>query len=193
MLVKICGLSSIEEISAAAQADFIGSVVFSPKSHRNIPVEKVETLIKHAQGEFVLVTSEATKDQVISMDQLGADIIQLHGTARKLRRYIRNAKVALAIEKEELSRTIDYANLAYIVVDTNQNGYGGTGEKWEWETLPNPPIPILVAGGISIQNYKQALEATGADGIDLSSSLEIHGRKSLKKITQFLEVLEHDR
>ena len=51
-LVKICGITEEQEVEYVneAGADFMGMVMFFPKSKRNITVEKASSLIKIRSG-----------------------------------------------------------------------------------------------------------------------------------------------
>lgn len=48
-LVKICGITEEQEVEYVNEAgvDFMGMVMFFPKSKRNITVEKASSLIKN--------------------------------------------------------------------------------------------------------------------------------------------------
>ena len=67
-LVKICGITEEQEVEYVneAGADFMGMVMFFPKSKRNITVEKASSLIKILNPEItsVAVTVEPTLDQI---------------------------------------------------------------------------------------------------------------------------------
>ena len=59
---------------------------------------------------------------------------------------------------------------------------GGTGQTLDWEQLGafNPPIPWLLAGGLTPDNVCTALSQLDPDGIDLSSGVEVSpGHKDL--------------
>ena len=66
---------------------------------------------------------------------------------------------------ELVAALADVANL--LVLDT---GSGGTGETFDWSTVP-AGIPALLAGGLNLANLEQAL-AVGTIGLDLNSGLE---------------------
>jgi phosphoribosylanthranilate isomerase len=66
---------------------------------------------------------------------------------------------------------------------------GGTGKTLDWETLTQftPPLPWLLAGGLSPQNISQALQQLNPDGVDLSSGVERKpGDKDLELVRQLL-------
>ena len=83
--VKICGLSRPEDIEAVNTygADYAGFVFFE-KSKRNISYEKAEMLLKELKKnpniQSVAVCVSPSKDEVKRMQNLGFDLIQIHGT-----------------------------------------------------------------------------------------------------------------
>jgi phosphoribosylanthranilate isomerase len=76
------------------------------------------------------------------------------------------------------------AGASAIVLDTRTSeGTGGSGRTCDWEAaaemVRETDAPVLLAGGLSPENLREALTTTGAAGADLSSSLEAApGRKS---------------
>ena len=83
--VKICGLSRPEDIEAvnAYGADYAG-IVFFEKSKRNVSYEKAEMLIKELKKNpkirSVAVCVSPSQDEVGRFNDMGFDLIQIHGT-----------------------------------------------------------------------------------------------------------------
>ena len=83
--VKICGLSRAEDIEAVNiyGADYAGFVFFE-KSKRNVSYEKAEMLLKELKKnpniQSVAVCVSPTKSEVKRMQNMGFDLIQIHGT-----------------------------------------------------------------------------------------------------------------
>ena len=84
---------------------------------------------------------------------------------------------ALVAEVLSEIRAAQAAGAAAIVLDTRTSeGTGGSGRTCDWEAaaeiIRRTDAPVLLAGGLSPENLTDALQATGAAGADLSSSLE---------------------
>ena len=79
--VKICGLSRPEDIEAvnAYGADYAGFVFFE-KSKRNVGYEKAEKLKKNPNIQSVAVCVSPSKEEVKRLNDMGFDLIQIHGT-----------------------------------------------------------------------------------------------------------------
>ena len=191
MIVKICGLQTPEAVLAADAANYTGFVMGSPRSSRNISEEdfsKLRKLVHHSKT--VIVTATAERETLSQIDSLNADVIQLHGESRKYK-HLLNTPYAIACTNNSF---INDQSAEYIVLDSVQNdGYGGSGRIWNWKDFPEiqeSDPPILVAGGVSIDNIDEVMAVTQASGVDLSSSLEIGGVKSpilIKKLLQKVE------
>jgi len=64
------------------------------------------------------------------------------------------------------------------LIDAYQTGVpGGTGETFDWrcaaEVLAKIKKPLLIAGGISENNFRDAMEIFHPNGLDVSGSLEM--------------------
>ncbi|MBX3422369.1 MAG: phosphoribosylanthranilate isomerase [Pirellulaceae bacterium] len=91
------------------------------------------------------------------------------------------------------SRSLGWpGSLAGFLVDAYAPGVGGgTGMQADWGTLnPRPaPLcdwPLLLAGGLTPKNVRQAIVLTGCDGVDTASGVELSpGAKSTELVTAF--------
>jgi hypothetical protein len=67
------------------------------------------------------------------------------------------------------------------------NGPGGTGIRFDWSLVENVPADFILAGGISGDNVKEAIERCRPWAVDVSSSLETDGYKDPDKIREFMK------
>lgn len=105
-----------------------------------------------------------------------------------------------ASKKEEVEKVFEYSSLDGILLDSSsENVEGGSGNRIPKEMFPaieamkkeqsqkTPEQILLIAGGVTAENYQSILKKTGADGVDLSSSLESEkGNKSEKKVARLM-------
>ena len=69
---------------------------------------------------------------------------------------------------------------------------GGTGRSFNWAVFPPPGAwgrPVYLAGGLTPGNVGEALRATRAAGVDVSSGVETDGCKDPAKIRAFCEAV----
>ncbi len=97
----------------------------------------------------------------------------------------------------DLSDISLYSMVDTILVDalsTKKDEYGGSGNSISVDILPYirsyilSPQKLFIAGGINTRNKNDILQISHADGIDLSSSVEISaGKKNPDKVQQILQ------
>ena len=81
-----------------------------------------------------------------------------------------------------------------ILFDTKTNNqFGGTGTSFDWKLLKNfkTSKKWMLAGGLNINNIKEALKAAKPDIVDISSGVEKErGVKCEEKIRNFIRYVE---
>ncbi len=187
--VKICGLSTPETMDAAlgAGADFVG-LVFYAKSPRNVSLEQAAILADRARGRAKIVALVVDADDAaLSAINTGVkpDYFQAHGSETPKRvseivvltgkPVIKAIKVA---EPADIATAAEYAgNAAFILYDakapeTLANALpGGNGIAFDWQLLAKAK-DFMLSGGLNPENVAQAIAATSAPMVDVSSGVE---------------------
>ena len=196
--VKVCGITNPEDarVAADAGADAIG-LVFA-ESPRRVSVERARE-IAAALPEGVLkvgVFVDAEPGEVLRIArEVGLDYAQLHGdeppealaeirdggvgVMKALR--VRNAEALAAVERYE-------ADL-FLLDAWSAEARGGTGERFDWELAKSfkGRDNIVVSGGLSPENVREAIEFFEPYGVDASSSLEDRpGKKNGERVRRFV-------
>ena len=205
LLVKICGLKTIEALDAAldAGADMVGFVFFPP-SPRNIGLEAAKILGERVKGRAkkVALSVDATDAELTAaIEALKPDMLQLHGKEAPERvasvrsRFRLPVMKALPIEtRADLSPIYAYANVAdWLLFDARApreaTRPGGLGKAFDWNVLEriNPGVPFMLSGGLDAANVSEALRITRANAVDVSSGVErTPGEKDPQKIRAFV-------
>ncbi|HUS79978.1 MAG TPA: hypothetical protein VM283_01845, partial [Armatimonadota bacterium] len=80
---------------------------------------------------------------------------------------------------DALARIAELSGLGVsrVLLDTRtEAGVGGSGVCCDWETaaeiVREAELPVMLAGGLSPENLREAIAATSPAAVDLSSSLE---------------------
>ncbi|MBD8037659.1 phosphoribosylanthranilate isomerase [Solibacillus sp. A46] len=195
--VKICGLKEIEHVEAAvkAGADFIG-FMFAP-SKRRITVEEAIELAKSIPSTVkkvgVFVNEQTDIIRQIA-DQVELDYIQYHGdeTQEEIQEIGLPAIKAFSIRGEEdIKRAATYDVDYYLFDSPGTNFRGGSGESFDWMLLDKVNIPmekVILAGGLNGENVGLAIMLVEPFAVDVSSGVEVDGRKSSTAITNFIEI-----
>jgi len=204
--VKICGLSGEESVDAAleAGADLVGFNFFPP-SPRIVAIDRAKALAARARGkaEIVAVTvdaDEALLSQIV--ETLAPDIIQLHGKetperAAAIRQRFGPVMKAVHVSlAADLGRCEDYAAADRLLLEPKPPKDailpGGNAATFDWSILEGfvSAKPWLLAGGLTPANVADALAASGAGGVDVSSGVEsAPGRKDPELIRAFISAV----
>ena len=204
--VKICGLTTPEQVEAAAAAGaaYVGFVFF-PKSPRAVtPAQAAELALVTPAGvakvALVVNASDAELDEITETVPL--DMLQLHGSETPERvaeiraRYGLPVMKAIGIADEDDLAAIDlYSDVAdQLLIDAkppkNADLPGGNGLSFDWRLVKRKywRRPWMLAGGLTPGNAAEAVRMTGARQLDVSSGVEdAPGKKNPERIQAFLK------
>ena len=206
---KICGLSTPEAVRAAVdgRASHIGFMFFA-KSPRNIAPDAAGRLAPPARTQgvkIVAVTVDPTDNEIDAIvGGLRPDLLQLHGkeTPARVRDIAQRTglgiiKVLSVSEASDLAPAAAYDGLVeHLMFDAkapkDADRPGGLGEPFDWTLLAGRRFerPWLLAGGLNPWNVADAVAASGAPIVDVSSGVERGpGLKDPALITAFLDAV----
>ncbi len=188
--IKICGLKTDEAVAAALDggASHIGFIFF-PKSPRYVDPGEAGRLRQAAKGRAIAVAVTVDPDDV-TLDAIVAamqpDMLQLHGNESVNRvaeiraRYGLPVMKALALrERGDLEQIKPYIGVAdrFLFDAKPPKGSelpGGNGVSFDWQVLSelDASTDYMLSGGLNASNIAEALRATNAQGIDISSGVE---------------------
>jgi phosphoribosylanthranilate isomerase len=210
--VKICGITRIEDVIAAARAsaDAIG-LVFWSGTPRCVSLDQALSIARNVPpfvtvvGLFVDPAPEAVR---AALDAVPLDLLQFHGNepaelcASFGRPYIKSVPVKPGIDL--LQYAARYGDAQGLLFDAFEPGGlpGGTGKTFDWNELPAAlQRPLILSGGLTPQNVGAAIRTARPWAVDVSSGVEVVGEdgrprkgiKSAAKIAAFIrEVRDAD-
>ncbi|MGD6849998.1 phosphoribosylanthranilate isomerase [Rossellomorea aquimaris] len=192
--VKVCGIRRQEEAQWAleAGADAIGFVFADSK--RKIDVESA-ALISASLPSNVLkigVFVNEAKDKMEEISRtVNLDYVQLHGDESVQFCDSLNLPFIKAVsikEKEDLDG-IEHFGGEMILVDSGNGPHrGGNGTTFNWDYVHSLNIPqhLILAGGLNLDNIRQAITKVRPYMVDVSSGVETDGKKDRRKIETFI-------
>jgi phosphoribosylanthranilate isomerase len=203
--VKICGLSTVETLAAAldAEADMVGFVFFE-RSPRHVSLETAKALAARARhrAEIVALTVDADDAALEKiMRATDPDFLQLHGAespervAEIQRKFGVSAIKAIGVaEAADFARADAYKSAAdALLIDAKPpKGAvlpGGNGVAFDWRLARDfhPRKPWLLSGGLDAGNVAQAIRESLTRAVDVSSGVEgAPGVKDPEKIRAFI-------
>ena len=200
--VKICGIKDEATLEAAlvAGADFIG-LVFYPPSPRHVSLEQAAGLAEMARGRTRIVALTVRADDALLKairEAVRPDYVQAHGDEPVERiaaigrlmgcPVIRAFRLKGADDLQQV--TAFSPHIAFPLFDAWHDRAdlpGGMGRAFDWSWLRGWREPFMLAGGLSPDNVADAIAATGAPMVDVSSGVEAaRGRKDPALIEQFI-------
>src|SRR3712207_1059340 len=196
--VKVCGIKEPGDarVAAEAGADAIG-LVFA-ESPRKVGVERARE-IAAALPEGVLkvgVFVDAEPKEVLRISrEVGLDYAQLHGDEEpETVAAIRDGGVgvikALRVrDTASLREMVRYDTNFFLLDAFSEKVRGGTGTRFDWELAKavRGYANILVSGGLTPENVREAIEFFEPYGVDASSSLEEKpGKKNDERVRRFV-------
>ena len=189
---KVCGITRPRDALNSWLAGFVwNGLIFAAKSPRHVTPENAREIIAAVRAgggrqDFagVFVNEDKARAAELAWElRLGA--VQLHGGedisyAGELRALLpRECQIWKAIPvgaedfpEKEVREWLGTADR--IVLDTSSgNTFGGTGKSFDWKTISlEDRSRITVAGGLTPDNIREAVQESGASGYDFNSGLE---------------------
>lgn len=184
LMVKICGITRMEDAQAAidAGADALGFMFYKP-SKRFITPGEAAKIIDHIPahidrvGVFVNADEETIRDAATLS---GINAAQFHGEEfPDFCEQFRPLKIwkAFRIENErslDVVRRFDKSD-AWLLDSYVKGSRGGTGHTFNWDlavAAKDNGRPIILAGGLTPGNIGEAVSKVQPFGVDVSSGVE---------------------
>ena len=187
MIVKICGITTLEDAQAAidAGADMLG-FNFYEKSPRCLTPQACAAITRHLPfnsitlvGVFVnmpaleirrILQSTGLHLAQFSGDESPDELAALHGQAFKALRPMD----AEALQMNLSCYPAHKGAPAWLLDAYRPGAYGGTGRTADWELAAGLAIqaPILLAGGLRPDNVATAVAQVPPWGVDVASGVE---------------------
>ena len=200
--VKICGITRPEDAESAARADAdaIG-LVFYPPSPRFVSIERAievrNALPPFVQSVALFVNPDAAQVAQV-LGRLAPSLLQFHGEETQGFcsqfgiPYIKACRVAEGVDLLEYLRA--FPDASGWLLDAYVDGYGGKGRSFDWSLVPaRRERPLVLSGGLSRHNVRQAIRRVRPWGVDVSSGVEsAKGIKDPAMIAAFIDEVRHE-
>ena len=197
--VKICGLNTAEAVDAAVAAgtDWLGFNFFPP-SPRFVSVAQAADLAARAVGpqRVGLFVEPVDEDIATMLARVPLDILQIYAAparAAEIReRFGLPVWRAVAVSSDADLPAASEAVDAYLIEPKPPAGAtrpGGNAVSLDWRISAHwvAPLPWLLAGGLTPENVAEAIAASGATAVDVSSGVErVRGVKDPALIAAFI-------
>lgn len=179
--MKFCGLVRPEDVDVAVAlgVDAIG-LVFYPKSPRRLAIDEAVELRRRlpsfvsAVGLFVNASAE---EVAATADAVGLDVLQFHGDepapdcAAYGRPYWKAVRMRAQTDLLESARSFGTAEC--LLLDTYSDGFGGSGQRFDWSWVPKDvPARLVLSGGLDADSVGEAVRTLHPFAVDVSSGIQ---------------------
>ncbi len=175
-----------------AGADALG-VIFAT-SKRQVDVARARDIVVASEG-LVRVGVFRDNAPAFVLDAAmgsGVDVVQIHGPLddallEQLRRQGLGVIKALAIASDDFS-TFDDSRVDAVLVDGVEPG---SGDAHSWEELSSRRfvVPIIAAGGLTVDNVANVIARVQPWGADVATGVESSpGEKDVELVTSFVNL-----
>lgn len=192
--IKICGLTREQDVDAAvaAGADAVGFVLYE-KSPRYVSPQRAAELARRlppfVTPVLLFVNQDTTKIIAACAGVTGA-AAQFHGEESAeqcfaasgfgARPFLRVARIPTGEAGrgfDLVKFALDYSKAQAILLDTQVDGYGGSGQTFNWSLLPpNVNAHLVLSGGLNAANVTEGILQVRPRGkslaVDVSSGVE---------------------
>ena len=211
--IKICGLTREADVDAAVAAgvDALGFVLYE-KSPRHVSLHRAAELTARLPPfvtPVLLFVNETAHRIGEACAAIPGATLQLHGDESPSQclaasqggkhPYLRVARIPTGPSTEPfdlVKYAHDYSGAQAILLDAQVDGYGGSGQTFNWSLLPpNVNAHLVLSGGLNTANVGDGIlqlrQRCLSLAVDVSSGVECTGpgNKGLKdpeKIHQFV-------
>ena len=212
--IKICGITSLEDARAAitAGADMLGFNFYRP-SPRFITPQDARIIIEALRAEIKALPGTVTMAGVFVNEpaesiariatEAGIAAIQLHGDesiefCRELKALLPDRFLIKALRArgdDVIEQAMEY-NVGAIMLDAfDAELLGGTGRTVDWHLARHvrDAVPrLFLAGGLSVENVRAAIDAVQPYAVDACSALESSpGRKDAERMEAFVRAVRN--
>ena len=195
--VKICGITRRQDAEFAIEmgVDALGFVFYSP-SPRAVTIAQAQKIIK-GLPPFVNIVALFVNAQVeevkACMQALPIDVLQFHGDESP--DYCEQfglpylKAIRMRDEVDLLALSESYISASALLLDSYQPDVpGGTGQVFDWSMINDIEKPIILAGGLTVENVAMAIKEVHPYAVDVSGGVEQDkGIKDRQKISAFMQ------
>ncbi len=207
--IKICCISSVSEALAAIRhgADAIGLVGRMPSGPGPIAdslIRQIAGAVPPPIGTFLLTSETSAREIIRHHQRTNTNTIQIvdllaEGTYSLIREALPGVKLVQVIHvldsgSVELAIRLSESVDALLLDSGNPNlkikELGGTGRVHDWklsrQIREKSKCPLFLAGGLTPDNVRQAIEEVQPYGVDVCSGVRSSGRLDERKLTALI-------
>ncbi len=189
MRIKICGITTTEDVKAAvsAGADAIGVICYSPESRRNLSDERVKEIYSVVGSDVIraIVTHTTDPDELRAVCALCPDEIQMsHPFPRSM---VPSSIRVVRVISPGMSVPDDCDG---VIIDASMGKGKRYNPEYSVSVRKEAKVLVYLAGGLTPENVGEAVMTIRPDGVDVATGVELSpGIKDHTKIRAFIQAV----
>jgi len=211
--IKICCIASIEEawmaIRAGASAiGLVGNMPSGPGIISNDMIVKIAEVVPPPVATFLLTSKTSAEAIIRHHRKVHTNTLQLvdalkKGSYEEIKKALPAIKIVQVIHvsgQESVDQAITISgHVDALLLDSGNPSLkvkilGGTGMKHDWRIsrriVEEVSVPVFLAGGLTPENVREAIEVVRPFGLDLCNGVRTDGMLDPEKLEAFFRVLE---
>jgi phosphoribosylanthranilate isomerase len=201
--IKICGITEVAHarLAADAGADAIGLVFFreSPRALSPSAAAAIAASLPPFVAAVGLFVDAAADEVKKVLGEVNLDLLQFHGDETPEYCAAFGKPFMRAVRMEPGTDLLEYAQrfsrARALLLDAHVPGQpGGTGQTFDWAGIRRDlPLPLVLSGGLTIENVGRAVREVRPWAVDVSSGVErSRGVKDPRKIVEFIRSVRRE-
>ncbi|WP_202320465.1 phosphoribosylanthranilate isomerase [Archaeoglobus neptunius] len=191
MIVKICGVRSIEELEVVERYADVTGVVVRSNSKRCVDLKKAREIISSASiPVFAVSTASSLEEWMEVVSKLECGLVQVHSPMlvedfERLKEHVRVMKAFIVGDSPgRVIQEIESYSPHFILLDSGCGS--GVVHDWSVSREVAKRYGVFLAGGLNPGNVEEAIREVNPIGVDVSSGVEENGVKSEILVREFV-------
>ncbi|MBI4407150.1 MAG: phosphoribosylanthranilate isomerase [Candidatus Kerfeldbacteria bacterium] len=189
MKLKVCGITNEADALAAAQAgvSYLGYILNYTASPRFVLPNTVRSMIQRTKQlyptvQHVAVLVKPTDQLVAEVEQLDVDLLQIYGAIP--------SNVTKPIWQSEIGGVSQPQSPLVTMLHCDAGFGSGNTLSLDVLTQLRPELPLVIAGGITVDNVREIIQLCQPTVVDVNSGVEsVPGKKDINKIYELRKLI----
>lgn len=207
--VKICCIASREEAALAVRAGacalgLVSEMPSGPGVISDAAIRAIARTVPPGIASFLLTSRQGAAAIAEQARRAGVNTVQLcdelqddaYDALRAALPGVGIVQVIHVVDHESLQQALRVApNVDALLLDSGNPSLpvkqlGGTGRRHDWgvsrEIRERIAVPVYLAGGLSPDNVREAIETVGPFGLDVCNGVRTDGKLDAPKLAAFM-------
>ncbi len=191
MIVKICGIRNLEELSLVEKYADVTGVVVRSNSRRCVDLDVAREIVASSSTPvFVVSTAKTLEEWLEIVSKTECSLVQVHSEMKldefdRLKEHVRVMKAFIVNSSpERIVTEIELYSPHFVLLDSGC----GSGKVHDWSVSREvaKKYGVFLAGGLNPENVGEAVKTVRPLGVDVSSGVEENGGKSERLVAEFV-------